>query len=145
MYCCGTDRSRPKVVRIRAICSVDAASPPSTAAGSPGVRRSIRNTRTETTSRTGTVASRRRPRNWHMSGWRRGGLSVLLQVPVDVAVGDEKARDVLRGCHRLVELTERHVRADLKRARVQLVRQLLLRHLVGGPHELIADRLHFLV
>ena len=45
---------------MRAICSVLAASPASTAAGSPGVSRSIRNTSTATISSTGRVASSRR-------------------------------------------------------------------------------------
>src|SRR6185369_1342820 len=52
--------SRPRLLRIAATCSEFALSPAITAAGSPGVRRSIRNTNTATISITGRVASRRR-------------------------------------------------------------------------------------
>ena len=49
--------SSPSWVRICSICSAFALSPAMTAAGSPGVRRSIRNTNSATISITGTVAS----------------------------------------------------------------------------------------
>jgi hypothetical protein len=52
--------SRPRLLRIAATCSEFALSPAITAAGSPGVSRSIRNTNTATISITGKVASRRR-------------------------------------------------------------------------------------
>ena len=52
--------SRPSRLRIAATCSALALSPAMIAAGSPGVRRSIRNTSTATISITGAVASRRR-------------------------------------------------------------------------------------
>jgi hypothetical protein len=64
--CSGIERSRPRPVRICAICSVLAASPASIAAGSPGVSRSIRNTSTATISSTGIVDSSRRNRNDNM-------------------------------------------------------------------------------
>ena len=148
--CSGIDRSSPRLARICAICSVVAASPASTAAGSPGVRRSIRNTSTATISSTGSVASSRRGEKvQHRLGAGRAAAGadqapVLLQVPVDVAVGDEEAADVLARRHRLVVLAERRMGADLERARVDLVGQLLLRRLVGGAHELVAQ-LHQLV
>ena len=62
--CTGIERSRPRLARIAAICSLLAASPARIAAGSPGVRRSIRNTSTATTSSTGIVASSRRAMKW---------------------------------------------------------------------------------
>jgi hypothetical protein len=49
--------SSPRRLRIWAICSVVALSPAMMAAGSDGVRRSIRNTSTATISITGMVAS----------------------------------------------------------------------------------------
>src|SRR5688572_28396857 len=137
--CSGIERSRPRPVRIWAICSVLAASPASTAAGSPGVRRSIRNTRTATISSTGRVASSRRarkpPTSVSLPPSGRSG-AVLLQVPVDVDVGDEEAGDVLARRHRLVVFAERRVGRDLEGAGMDLVGELLLGRLVGGAHEL---------
>ena len=52
--------SRPSLARMSAIWSEVALSPAITAAGSPGVSRSMRKTNTATTARTGMMATRRR-------------------------------------------------------------------------------------
>src|SRR5258706_5312456 len=130
--CARIGRSRPSSVRMRAIWSVLAASPARIAAGSPGARRSKRNTSTATISRTGTVARILRATKEN----KLAAESVLLQVPVDVAVGDEEAADVLACRHRLRVLAQRHVRADFEGARLHRVGELLFCRLVGGAHEL---------
>jgi hypothetical protein len=58
--CVTIGSSRPSRLRISAICSALALSPAMIAAGSPGVSRSIRNTKSATISITGRVAARRR-------------------------------------------------------------------------------------
>ncbi|MNV69252.1 hypothetical protein D3C71_1621560 [compost metagenome] len=58
--CSSNGRSSPRLTRMRSMSATDACSPAITAAGSPGVRRSNRNTNTATMTTTGTVASRRR-------------------------------------------------------------------------------------
>src|SRR6185503_18219774 len=58
--CCQIGRLRPSFSRISAIWSEVALSPAMTAAGSPGVSRSMRKTKTATTESTGTMAIRRR-------------------------------------------------------------------------------------
>ena len=60
--CSTMGRSRPSWLRICATCSVVALSPAMIAAGSEGVRRSIRKMKTATTSITGIVPSSRRNR-----------------------------------------------------------------------------------
>ena len=58
--CVTIGSSSPSRLRMAAICSALALSPAMMAAGSPGVRRSIRNTNTATISITGAVAIKRR-------------------------------------------------------------------------------------
>src|SRR5262245_4148469 len=150
--CTAIGLSSPRFSRMRAICSVFAASPARIAAGSPGVRRSIRKTSTATISRTGIVASRRRARKVYTGPQKEtapeftpepsrcySSRSVLLQVPVDVAVGDEPAGDVLAPDGHVHEFAERRMRADLERARLDRLGELLLLRLVRLAHELRAQ------
>src|SRR6185503_7830810 len=115
-------RSRPSSARMRAICSVLAASPARIAAGSPGARRSSRKTRTATISSTGRVASSLRA----IKEIKLKEKSVFLQVPVEIAGLVEQAADVLARRERGVELAQRHVRPDLEGARLDLLGELLL-------------------
>src|SRR5437868_3465198 len=82
---------------------------------------------TATTPRTGIVAATRRARNSISSAAR----SVLLDVPVQVAGPGDEARDVLAGGQRVHVLAQRRVRADLERARLDLLGKRLLLRLVG--------------
>src|SRR5258706_8189822 len=133
--CTRIGRSRPSSARMRAIWSVLAASPARIAAGSPGARRSMRNTSTATISSTGRVASSLRA----IKEIKPKKKSVLLQVPVEVAGLVEEAGDVLARGERRIEFAERHVGADLERARLDLLGELLLLRLVGLAHELGAQ------
>jgi len=58
--CSTNGRSRPSFMRTASIASVVASSPAMIAAGSPGARRSRKNTNSATTAITGRVANRRR-------------------------------------------------------------------------------------
>src|SRR5262245_10480663 len=144
---------------MRSICSALAASPARIAAGSPGVRRSIRNTRTATTSSTGSVAARRRkikavigvgkerrPRCGERRGRRDLRLAlVLLDVPVDVARTDHEARDVLPRGERVRVLAERGVRRNVERPRLNRLRERFLLRVVRLAGELVAQLLDRLV
>ena len=66
--CSRIGRLSPSLSRISAIWPAVALSPAMIAAGSPGVSRSIRNTKIATIASTGTVASRRRATKASMSG-----------------------------------------------------------------------------
>src|SRR5688572_7173605 len=140
--CARIGLSRPRLARMRAICSVLAASPARIAAGSPGARRSTMNTSTATMSSTGIVAAKRRRMKFSMkkNGPGQGPFqaapepSILLQVPVDIAIGDEEAADVLPRGHRLRVLAQRHVRADLESACLQRFGHLLFLRRVGLAH-----------
>ena len=68
---------------MRAICSVFAASPARIAAGSPGVRRSIRNTSTATISRTGIVATSRRAMKAYMDAEKQTAPGVYAGAAVE--------------------------------------------------------------
>src|SRR5262247_3627409 len=144
---------------MRSICSALAASPARIAAGSPGVRRNIRNTKTATTSSTGSVAARRRtmkavigvgkkkrPRCGERRGRRDSRLAlVLLDVPVDVARTDHEARDVLPRGERVRVLTQRGVRRDLERPCLNRLCQRFLFRIVRLAGELVAQLLDRLV
>src|SRR5262245_44802588 len=117
----------PSRSRISAICAAVALSPAMIAAGSPGVRRSIRNTKIATIASTGTVARIRRATKASMRATGRPppqALLALADVPEERRGALQKALDVVAVRDRLIPLAEIGVRADLERARLDLVREL---------------------
>src|ERR1051326_2928822 len=139
--------SSPSLPRISATCSTVAVSPAITAAGSPGVRRSIRNTTTATVASTGTADSSR----WAMKV--SIGLTAARTSPLVLAHapeqrrrrGDPAAEPVLAVGERLVPLPDPHVGADFERPQLDLLGDLLLLGRVGLMREGAAQVLHFRV
>src|SRR5687767_11177896 len=149
--CTGSERSRPRLARIAAICSELAASPARIAAGSPGVSRSMRKTSTATISSTGIVANNRLTINPIIKKapygalWVRFVKLILLHIPVRVAAADHQAGDVLAHRIRIDVLAERRVRADLEGAHLDLLGDRFALGVVGLARELVAQLLDLLV
>src|SRR5690606_28623295 len=96
--CSGIGRSRPRSARIAAITSAVAWSPARIAAGSPGLRRSIRKTKMATTPMTGMAATRRdriRRSIVYRLRSRAAAILLLLHVPQDEGRARQQADNLL--------------------------------------------------
>ena len=134
--CSKIGRSRPSLLRTAAICCAVASSPAMIAAGSPGARRSRKNTNTATTTMTGMVASsRRRCRRSWLSHLARGRCRTSARPYfLPMFQNTDQARCSAR-CRRggrrdrrsaAIPLAERDVDHLLDGARLQVARDLLL-------------------